>query len=207
MDVEEDEQQNLLASQEQEEAHRDIDQPDQPISTKPPFQAARWQAQTPRTIILLIALIKFGMVCSGMVLVIPIFRLIEDTLCHVYYQDDSNDLIKEMKCKVDKVQSKFAFLIGWLALVQAVVTMIVAFPYGMLADKIGRKPAALLSYLGVALSYMMTPFLLGTLNKVVRRNPYVLMTASLFTLIGGGVQVFLATLYAIAADVSSEEEK
>lgn len=85
--------------------------------------------------------------------------------------------------------------------------MIVAFPFGMLSDRIGRKPTLLLSYLGVAVSFYFSPFMLGKLNHTVRRNPYVLMWGYLFQLIGGGVPVLLATLYAIVTDVSGEQEK
>lgn len=85
--------------------------------------------------------------------------------------------------------------------------MIVTFPYGMLADRIGRKPTALLAYGGLALSFVFGPIILSKLQYQVRENPYVLMGGSLWLLLGGGVPVLLATLYAIAADVSSESDK
>ena len=77
----------------------------------------------------------------------------------------------------------------------------------MLADKIGRKPTVLLSYGGMAVSFMFAPFMLGTHRDYFRRNPYVLMVGSIFSLVGGGVPVLLSTLYAIVADVSDEKEK
>lgn len=77
----------------------------------------------------------------------------------------------------------------------------------MLADKIGRKPTILLASIGMALVPLSGPFLLGVFQSQVRKNPYILMTSSLFLLIGGGTQVVLAMLYAMAADVSSEKEK
>jgi PCFT/HCP family folate transporter-like MFS transporter 1/3 len=77
----------------------------------------------------------------------------------------------------------------------------------MLADKIGRKPTILLASIGMALGPISGPFTLGVFQNAVRKNPYILMTGSLFLLIGGGAQVVLAMLYAMAADVSSEKEK
>lgn len=77
----------------------------------------------------------------------------------------------------------------------------------MLADRIGRKPTALLAYGGLALSFVFGPIILSKLQYQVRENPYVLMGGSLWLLLGGGVPVLLATLYAIAADVSSESDK
>jgi MFS family permease len=87
------------------------------------------------------------------------------------------------------------------------VALVVAYPFGMLADRIGRKPTALLAYGGLALSFLFSPFLFSTLTHQVRRNPYLLMCGAIFQLVGGGVQVLLATLYAIAADVSEEKDK
>lgn len=97
---------------------------DEPIPAKPRFRASRWQAKSPGTIVLLVSLLKFAVTCSGMMMLIPIYRLIEDSLCHVYYEDDSPDLIEEMKCKVDEVQSELAILIGWFNLVTAVMSTI-----------------------------------------------------------------------------------
>lgn len=82
-----------------------------------------------------------------------------------------------------------------------------AFPYGILADKIGRKPTVLLSYAGVAASFLFAPFGLGTQRDYIRDHPYILMAGSVFQLIGGGVPVLLSTLYAIVADVSDEKDK
>lgn len=77
----------------------------------------------------------------------------------------------------------------------------------MLADKIGRKPTILISSIGMALGPISGPLMLGLFQTTVRKNPYILMTSSLLLLIGGGAQVVLAMLYAMAADVSSEKEK
>lgn len=77
----------------------------------------------------------------------------------------------------------------------------------MLADRIGRKPTAVFAYAGIAVSFSFAPLMLGVFRHSVRRNPYILMFGALFQLLGGGVPVLLATLYAMAADVSTEQEK
>lgn len=87
------------------------------------------------------------------------------------------------------------------------LALLVTFPYGMLADRIGRKPTAVFAYVGLAISFSFTPLLFGEFQNTLRRNPYILMTGSLWVLLGGGVPVLLNTLYAIAADVSTEEQK
>ncbi|KAK5993615.1 Efflux pump ustT-like protein [Cladobotryum mycophilum] len=191
-------------------------QDDDPIGAKftsssspprPTLRASRWQAKSPRTIVLLVSLLKFFIVVTAEILFLPLFRLIEDTVCHVYYNDDSLDVIDEMKCKVDGVQSDLAYMMGWLGIFHSVLSLLVTFPFGTLADKIGRKPTALFSYAGIALSLFFGPFMLGTMQREVRSNPYILVLGSLFLFLGGGIQVLLAALYSIAADVSSEKEK
>jgi hypothetical protein len=95
------------------------DHPDQPISNhhRVQLRPSRWQAGTPGTVVVLVATAKFAVVASGMMILMPLYRIIEDALCHSYYQDDSDGIIDEMKCKVDEVQSHLATLMGWLSLI------------------------------------------------------------------------------------------
>lgn len=87
------------------------------------------------------------------------------------------------------------------------IALLVTFPYGMLADRVGRKPTAIFAYVGLAASFSFSPLLFGVFQDHLRRNPYILMTGSLWILLGGGVPVLFNTLYAIAADVSTEQQK
>ncbi|TWU72145.1 hypothetical protein ED733_003321 [Metarhizium rileyi] len=198
---------NFLDHDERADAVPAHEQPDEPLPTRPLVKAAPWQAKTSGTIVFLAAVMNFCITSSGMLLLIPIYRLIEDALCHVYYEDDSYDIIDEMKCKADDVQSRLASLIGWYGLVNSVMTLLVTFPYGMLADRIGRKPTAVFAYVGLAISFGFTPLMFGLFPDTLRRNPYILMTGSLWALLGGGVPVLMNTLYAIAADVSTGHQK
>ncbi|KAJ6438337.1 siderophore iron transporter mirB [Purpureocillium lavendulum] len=185
----------------------DYERADEPLPARPRIRAKRWQVKTPGAIVLLAATLKFCITSSGMLMLIPLYRLIEDAVCHAWYEDDGPDIIEEMKCKGDEVQSRLAFMLGWFGLFNSIMTLLVAFPYGMLADRIGRKPTAIMAYGSVAVSFGFAPLMLNVFRKQVRENPYVLMTGSLFLLFGGGVPVLLNTLYAMAADVSTEKEK
>lgn len=64
-----------------------------------------------------------------------------------------------------------------------------------------------MSYAGMALAFASTPFGLSELSNIIRKNPYYLMIGSVFTLFGGGLTVFMTTLYAAATDVSTEDNK
>lgn len=65
----------------------------------------------------------------------------------------------------------------------------------------------LLSYGGMATSFCLMPLMLGPLKYTMRENPNFMLGGSVLTLVGGGVPVLMSTLYAMAADVSSEETK
>ncbi|KAF4981001.1 hypothetical protein FZEAL_3116 [Fusarium zealandicum] len=166
----------------------------------PSYRFSRWGVHSPRRIVILVAVIKFSIVLSGMFLLLPSARLLEDLFCHVHYQDTSAEFIDEMKCKVDEVQSNLGYLYGWHGLANSIIGLVVAFPYGMMSDKIGRKPTVLLSYAGVAVTFLFGPFCLKMFQMSLRENPYLVLMSASFQLVGGGIPVLLATLYAIAAD-------
>jgi PCFT/HCP family folate transporter-like MFS transporter 1/3 len=85
--------------------------------------------------------------------------------------------------------------------------LIVAFPFGMLADKVGRRPTALFAYSGLWMSFALSTTFLGSFKYTIRRHPYYLMFGNFWLLFGGGAHVLIATLYAIAADVTDEKDR
>ncbi|RGP79932.1 mfs transporter [Fusarium longipes] len=173
----------------------------------PSYRLSRWGVRSPKRIVILIAFIKFVLTFSGMLLMLPTARLIEDMICHIHYNDASTDIIDEMKCKVDEVQSQLGYLYGWIGLVSSLIGLVVAFPYGAMSDKIGRKPTIMFSWIGIAVSFLFTPFSIKVLRGSLRDRPYVLVLGGLFQVFGGGVPVFISTLYSMTADVSTEENK
>lgn len=87
----------------------------------PSYRASRWGVRSPKRIVILVSVIKFAVVFSGMLLILPTARLIEDMFCHIHYNDTSTDIIDEMKCKVDEVQSQLGYLFGWNGLVTSLI--------------------------------------------------------------------------------------
>ena len=75
----------------------------------------------------------------------PRTRLFESIYCRDFYQ--SNDpgrigdggFIDEQDCKIDAVQSQVALLKGWLEFFNFLPGIFLAAPFGVLADKYGRK--------------------------------------------------------------------
>ncbi|KAF5007802.1 hypothetical protein FDECE_5885 [Fusarium decemcellulare] len=177
------------------------------VEPVPSYRFSRWGVHSPRRIVLLVAIIKFTVVMSGMLLLLPSARLLEDLFCHLHYKDDSPDIIDEMKCKVDEVQANLGYLAGWNGLCNSIIGLVVAFPYGMMSDKIGRKPTIIFAWSGLAVAFLFAPFSLKVWQTTLREDPYVVLMGAFFQLFGGGIPVMLSTLYAVAADVSTEQNK
>ncbi|KAK1981876.1 major facilitator superfamily transporter [Colletotrichum cereale] len=165
---------------------------------------APFRATSPRAVILLLALLKFALIYLLTLQVMPVMRLIEDHICHQHYRLGPEARIPEMQCKVDEVQRELAWLNGWQALFSAVVNMIVAFPYGVLSDRIGRKAGMLLAYAGMVGATIWPPFVLARFPEA---SIYLILLGILTSFVGGGIVVVFNNLYAMAADVSTARDR
>lgn len=81
----------------------------------------RWRVESPRGVLVLATTIKFAVTLSGMMVILPFFRLLEDAFCHRHFGDTSPGFIEEKECKVPEVQKDLVFLMGWLMLVTGLV--------------------------------------------------------------------------------------
>lgn len=95
----------------------------------------RFQARKPATIIWLLSAAMFVFTASGMMIMVPMFRLMEDAICHTYYKKPPGVEIEEAKCKGDEVQSELAWLGGIATMLGSVIGVVAALPYGVLADR------------------------------------------------------------------------
>ncbi|OGM41673.1 hypothetical protein ABOM_009994 [Aspergillus bombycis] len=145
---------------------------------------------------------NFLLAASGAFLSLPLIRLIEDNLCRRTTEQGSS--IDERLCKTDQIQSELAYLNGSLLLVEALVGLVVAFPFGALADRVGRKPIILFSTVGSQLALAWELSIIALQDTV----PVQLVLAGpLFNMVGGGSTVQVANLYSIASDLVPETER
>ncbi len=73
---------------------------------------------------------------SGGFIELPLTRLIEDILCHDYYDVESlTTPIDESLCKEDSIQKELAYLLAVQSTLYSVVAFVAAFPWGLAADK------------------------------------------------------------------------
>ncbi|KAL1892558.1 hypothetical protein Cpir12675_004486 [Ceratocystis pirilliformis] len=135
---------------------------------------------------------------------LPMLRLLEDAVCHQVREDTSRGLLDETLCKTEEVQARLGYLVGWQQVAEGVVSIAAAMPYGILADRVGRKPALLLSWCGMIPGFA---YIMGFIYLARDRNLYFVLVGSLFQVFGGGLSVAFSTIYAVASDVTANQNR
>jgi MFS family permease len=89
----------------------------------------------------------------------PRIRMFEANLCLSYYREHdisvigADGTIPEQLCKIDAVQQKLAMIFGWQETFDALPGMLLAVPFGTLADRVGRKWIFTASLMGLQFSF------------------------------------------------------
>jgi MFS family permease len=89
----------------------------------------------------------------------PKTRVYEANICLSYYREHdpsvigADGTIPEMLCKIDAVQQKLAMIFGWQETFDAIPPILLAVPFGTLADRVGRKWIFTISLMGLQLNY------------------------------------------------------
>ncbi|KAF2492574.1 MFS general substrate transporter [Lophium mytilinum] len=134
-------------------------------------------------------------------------RLYESSICLRFYQDTDpsqirNGTVPEQLCKINEVQDTVAMVFGWQDLFDAIPGILLAVPYGALADKYGRKWILVLGFLGLELSVLWI-MLICYLELPLKLTWF----SSIFMMIGGGSQVAVATVFTMLTDVVPPERR
>ncbi|CAI7568605.1 unnamed protein product [Penicillium glandicola] len=118
----------------------------------------------------------------------PQLRLLESIVCQHYYKDSESSAseagIPGHLCKEGPVQAALAELLGWQSFFDNIPGLILALPYGILADKYGRRLIMTLSFVGqfVGMSWVLVVCWLGLPIRAI-------WLSSLFLIVGGGSNV------------------
>lgn len=148
---------------------------------------------------------------------IPHTRLIEDAFCRQHYQYAGSEPIDEEMYKEPKIQGQVAFTFGLLSMIDSIVGIVAALPWGIAADRyvallllngflltrnrIGRKPVFALALLRMSLGFVWWLVVLSS-------HPFIPIWAgwlsSLTLLIDGGNSILTAVLLSIVTDVAPE---
>ncbi|KAF2279648.1 MFS general substrate transporter [Westerdykella ornata] len=139
----------------------------------------------------------------------PRTRVYEANLCLRYYEEHDptkigpGGTIPEELCKQDTIQQKMAMIFGWQDLFDAIPGILLAVPFGTLADKRGRKWVFIASLMGLELSMAWTLFIC-----YFRSLPLELTwISSAFLVIGGGPIVASAIGLTMMSDIVPPERR
>lgn len=139
----------------------------------------------------------------------PRTRVYESNLCLIYYRehdpsvigDDGN--IPEKLCKVDEVQQKMAMIFGWQDMFDAIPGIILAVPFGTLADRFGRKWIFTASLMGLQFSYAWV-LMICYIKTLPLQLTWI---SSAFFFIGGGPIVAMAIGLTMISDIVPPEKR
>ncbi|KAJ5450750.1 uncharacterized protein N7458_007199, partial [Penicillium daleae] len=107
-------------------------------------------------------------------------------------------------CKSEAVQAELALVLGYKDMFEALPSILLSLPYGVLSDHWGRKPVIYLGIVGMLLGELWVRLVAFWPNVLPLRLVWL---TGLFRVIGGGDQVVVAIALVMVADVFSEEER
>ncbi|OJI86058.1 hypothetical protein ASPTUDRAFT_53352 [Aspergillus tubingensis CBS 134.48] len=140
----------------------------------------------------------------------PVTRIYESIACREYYaQYDPTKIgadgeVQEELCKVKAVQQDLAAVKGYMEFFDGILSAVLAIPYGLLADRRGRKSTICLSIPGFALNCIIQLVVMWRPDVFPLRTVW---ASSLAWLFGGGPVVAFAIIWTMMSDVSTEEER
>lgn len=144
---------------------------------------------------------------AGFLGMAPQIQIFEDIICQNYYAGQLNQIdtlpVNE-RCKIEPVQSELAVIQAYKDTFEQLPGIVFGVVYGLLADRVGRKPILLCGMLGLSLS--------GLWVKVVCWFPEVIPLKMVYLsapilIFGGGAQVASSMFFVMLADSYSEEER
>ncbi|KAB8245009.1 MFS multidrug transporter [Aspergillus flavus] len=132
--------------------------------------------------------------------------ILEDIVCRDYYATTTaNPILPSLeRCKIDPVQTEIALLNGWRETFETIPAILLALPYGMLADKIGYRPVALLAFLGNAMSSNWSRVVFWLHPTLPTRA---LWLSAMWQILGGGPQVATSLSFSAVATITPANKR
>ncbi|KAM5361533.1 hypothetical protein ACJZ2D_013041 [Fusarium nematophilum] len=159
-----------------------------------------------RRVLLMCILSLFIVEVSDFITDPPLQKIAEDIICRRYYPDHllGVPMIQDHRCKESHVQKTLAMVKSWNLAISLAVPIVAQFPFGIIADKYGRRPVLFLSLFGCLLqtTWVMIVLLFPDVFSI-----WATLLGSIFFLIGGGAPMAGAMVWTIVADVVPVAER
>jgi len=102
-------------------------------------------------LVLYFMIIHFLLGFCQIILVAPLIRLFENSICLSHYGFPAAG-VEESICKIPEIQGPLATIRGWKSTLDTIPVLVVAIPLGRMGDIWGRRKILMLSLVGVILS-------------------------------------------------------
>ncbi|RYP41102.1 hypothetical protein DL767_001263 [Monosporascus sp. MG133] len=161
------------------------------------------------TIVGLLCIVVFVTTCSNGFVETPLTRIIEDILCRRYYSSHGShplggDQIDEKLCKENIIQTDLQDIMSTMTMLSSIAAFLAAFPWGLAADRFGRKPVVVLAMLGLVVGLLFQMVVLHFQDVFPVR---LIWLSSACAAIGGGAAVLTAIVMSIVTDATSERDR
>ncbi|KAF5512790.1 Efflux pump ustT [Colletotrichum aenigma] len=133
---------------------------------------------------------------------IPTTRQVEDIVCRQHY--GVLKPIGENQCKEDSIQSKVAMVFAIYGSLQAAIAAVAALPWGIVADRVGRKIVFRLAVLGTMLDQLWFLAVCAFTPAIPLNTMWV---GSSLLVIGGGNPVVSAVIFSMLTDITTPENR
>ncbi|KAK7589258.1 hypothetical protein V3481_008247 [Fusarium oxysporum f. sp. vasinfectum] len=135
---------------------------------------------------------------------LPSIKLMQDIVCKHVHRIDSPELLPEEKCRDEPVQQRLNFSMMGMQISATISATLVAFPLGVLSDRIGRLPVLGASILSMILSQSYAMFVRWKSDMIPLEAIWCIGVALLF---GGGRSVAEAMVFVIIVDTVPESKR
>ncbi|GKT90353.1 major facilitator superfamily domain, general substrate transporter [Colletotrichum tofieldiae] len=147
-----------------------------------------------------VVFVSFGLMViadfAGFLMDVPQTSILETVICHRHYASHS---YTAGDCSIAPVQAELAILTQLLNTSNLLAGFLVAIPFGLLADRWGRRPILVMSMLGMLVQNIVATIILWRADIF---PPRLIWLFSTFRLFGGGDVVATSMLFLVVADVT-----
>ncbi|KAK9418932.1 putative Major facilitator superfamily (MFS) profile domain-containing protein [Seiridium unicorne] len=187
-------------------------------STLPSAQSATPKHSSVWRILLPATAVVFILGAGNQLSLAPATAILEKLICDKYYGTSSATaaflgsvaptaqltILDDVdRCKAEPIQSEISFILGWRDVFENLPAILLAMPYGVLSDRIGRRKVMILATIGVVLNDTWIRLVYWFPNLPIR----LVWLSGIWQMIGAGAPTLTSIVYAQVADVCPVEQR
>ncbi|KAI0128260.1 major facilitator superfamily domain-containing protein [Xylariales sp. AK1849] len=191
-------------------AEHEVAIPPTPIPTHPSV----WRILLPATAVV------FILAAGNQLSLAPSTAILEERICNTYYHQTTGPEAASVpalvartaqlialgdanRCKAEPVQSEISYILGWKDVFEELPAILLAMPFGILSDKIGRRKVMILAIFGVVLNDTWIRIIYWVPNLPIR----LVWLSGVWQIIGAGAPTLTSVVFAQVADVCPAEKR